>query len=384
MVTSSRSDFGLVRPILKHLLSKRDLTVSLACVGDMGKEDRRYILEGLKGLSVIQFKPAKKAATLTNAYQMARIVGRICQDFSEWLAASPQTVDLLFLPGDRFEIFSVACAGYYSLVPIAHIFGGDKSEGGHLDDNIRHAITKLAHIHFAVSEDSAERIRCMGEEPRRVFHVGSPVVEAVHELFDGKSENQDVDWPGAVPDAKKILFTYLPITSEPEEAGQQAGAILDAMDIINKHTPLSVIATFPNNEPGAREIIKHLNKRKRRINYRIVDRLGWRRYLLALKNCNLVIGNSSSGLLEAPIVGVRSLDIGPRQKGRLAPPSVTHIDSFQKNLIAKHISRLLKKPPKYCGHPYGEGNTGELIYKAIKRVFLSNPRKSDLRKRYTC
>lgn len=380
-VTSSRSDFGLIRPIIKYIYAESSDQVALVCLSTASELDDSYLQSGIGGFPIIRFPSPVKERSLGGFEQTLLVFADLCKRFSEWIARLTSVPDWFFVPGDRFEIFAAVIAAYYSNVPVAHIFGGDRSEGGHLDDNVRHAITKLAHVHFAVCEDSSHRILNLGEEPWRVHNVGSPVVESVNEVInDGHTFSLD---EFIQPRSYNLLCTYHPITTEPQEAASQFASILQAFEVLERRLDVSFIVTYPNNEYGSGPIIDTLRTVKDKPNYFIFEDLGWRDYLSVMSRCDLVVGNSSSGMLEAPIVGVPSLDIGMRQKGRFSPPSVCHVQRYDASSVASKIEEILGRKQELSGHPYGEGTTSEKIWKILCNLANEKSRKEILQKKIT-
>jgi UDP-hydrolysing UDP-N-acetyl-D-glucosamine 2-epimerase len=378
--TSSRSDFGLIRPIINYMFQRDAIAVELACLGSASWLEANYLQSGIGPFHISRFEPSTGNQNLEGSRQTVAALSRLCESFSDWLASHSTPTDWLFVPGDRFEIFAAAIAGYYNNCPIAHIFGGDRSEGGHLDDNVRHAITKLAHVHFAVCEDSRQRLLNLGEEHWRVYNVGSPVVESVQEVLD----RYEFDIGQLMQPRKyNVLCTYNPITTESEDAGRQFGSILRAFDIVEKNFDVAFVITYPNNEYGSKLIIDELEGIKERSNYFVFKDLGWKDYLATLAHCNLVVGNSSSGMLEAPILGVPTLDIGTRQRGRYAPPSVHHVEDYDPARIATKIEELLLTGERGVSHPYGDGNTSEKIYEVLTRITREKSKKDILQKKIT-
>jgi UDP-N-acetylglucosamine 2-epimerase len=220
----------------------------------------------------------------------------------------------------------------------------------------------------------------LGEEHWRVYNVGSPVVESVQEVLD----RYEFDIGQLMQPRKyNVLCTYHPITTESEDAGRQFGSILRSFDIVEKNFDVAFAITYPNNEYGSKLIIDELERLKERSNYFIFQELGWKDYIATLARCNLVVGNSSSGLLEAPILGVATLDVGTRQRGRYAPPSVHRVEEYDPVLIAAKIQELLWTGCGAVSHPYGDGSASGRVYEVLTRIVREKSRKEILQKRIT-
>jgi UDP-hydrolysing UDP-N-acetyl-D-glucosamine 2-epimerase len=378
-ITSSRSDFGLIRPTIKYVFGRDPAAVQLVTLGLACKLKYDYLRFGIGQFPISRIGLSTTRRNLENFHHTVIAFSHLCGEFSAWLGRQ-SGIDWLFAPGDRFEIFAAVVGGYYNNCPIAHIFGGDRSMGGHLDDNVRHAITKLAHIHFAVCKDSFQRLLRLGEEEWRVFNVGSPVVESVKEVL--KTHKFTLDQL-IRPRKKNVLCTYHPITTEPEDAGGQFDAILEAFRLVEQHLDVSFILTYPNNEYGSKSIIDRLQGLRGKPNYFVFQDLGWEDYLSVLARVDLVVGNSSSAILEAPIVGVPALNVGTRQQGRYSPPKVHHVEQYDPLLIAAKIEELLLGNRGMISHPYGNGTASPKIYDTLLRIASEKTKREIIQKKIT-
>lgn len=346
-VTSSRSDFGLIRSIVKKCINDTRFHLYIIRIGhslidDIDFEEFNNTDSVLKINTSVGTKNISTSVETTNF--ISEIIFEVGKKFDE---LNP---DIVFIPGDRFEILASAVSAYYQRIPIAHIFGGDKSEGGHLDDNIRHAITKISHLHFTVCQDSYERVLKLGEESGRVFNVGSPVVDNINEIIFNNPLNK-----------KYILVSFHPITTQPENSYRDMKELLSALSCYN----YDVVITSPNNEYGSKDILRVINEFVTIYdNFKFIGNLGWRNYLNYLKHCIFSIGNSSSNLLEAPIVNTYSIDVGDRQKGRYAPSTVYHCNCYKAD-IQKTIKQVISIPMNSHTHPYGNGNTAGKVLDII-------------------
>lgn len=381
-VVSSRSDFGLVRPVLKFFSNSVELEVELLCLDVSSHLQDDYMLDGIDRARVHRpLKSDLRLSHLESSLDTLKLFSALSAAVAKWIASTRSKLDWFVIPGDRFEILAATVAAYYSNIPVVHLFGGDRSQGGHLDDSVRHAVSKLAHVHFPVCDDSATRLLRLGEESWRVINAGSPVVESVREVMStGKIDiNQWIK-------KKKynLICTYHPITTEPEAAGAQFKCIVDAIQKVSEQEDISCIFTHPNNEVGSEAILAELDHIKDVPNFRIYTSLGWKDYLSVLSCCDLVIGNSSSAMLEAPILGVPSLDIGTRQKGRYCPRGVYREEDYTSSILANRIRGILKLEARPCvDHPYGDGTTSKLIYENLDRISQQYSLKEILQKKIT-
>lgn len=282
--------------------------------------------------------------------------------------------DLIIILGDRYEAFAAAQAAMFLRIPIFHLHGGEITEGAY-DDAIRHAITKLSYLHGVSTEEYRTRVIQLGEEPNRVYNVGALGLEHLHrtnllglaEL--SKSLNFALDCP-------YFLVTYHPVTLADESPKCSFEALLDALDEFKEY---KIIITYPNSDDGGRQIIPILEQYAKNQAGRVfaIPSLGQLRYLSALKHCTMVIGNSSSGIIEAPSFGVPTINIGSRQNGRLAADSVFNCLP-NKNAIVEAIKTASKMKVKLdsvkIDNPYGEGDSSKKIINAVKTLDF-NPMK---------
>lgn len=353
-VSGSRSDFGLIQSIIRGSMKDDRFKPYLIRVGHSNLDDIDFLTGDFKKIKTFKIITEKGIKPLGNEMDTTLSIAQIITKTTPII--NQIKPDILFVPGDRFEILSVAISAYYQRIPIAHIFGGDKSEGGHLDDSIRHAITKISHLHFPVCEDSYKRIKNLGEEEWRIFNYGSPVVDNLKNSLFKRIVNCDY-----------AVLTYHPITSSPLKSSIELDIILKVL----KKTALKIYITSPNNELGSNEILnKIIFYTKKYKNLIYVGNLGWEKYLNYVKYSKFSIGNSSSNLLESPILGVPSIDIGDRQKGRFKPKSVLSVKCNKKD-IKNAIENILKGNIKKDTKVYGKGNVSynilNVIYKNLKR-----------------
>ncbi len=273
--------------------------------------------------------------------------------------------DLVVVLGDRYEILAAATAALIERIPIAHIHGGEITEGAY-DDAIRHAITKMSHLHFPTTEDYRKRIIQLGEQPERVYNVGALGVENIKKLpLMSKQEIEDSINFGI--DYKTILVTYHPVTLGNHTAEQDIKEFLQALEEKND---LRIIFTMPNSDTGGQAIVDAINtfvvnNAERAKAYKS---LGVKRYLSVMKYVVAVVGNSSSGLLEVPSFGIPTLNIGDRQKGRIAADSVYHCDTDKASIIKGLdviLSSEFKKIPSETHNPYDKEGTAQAIFDVI-------------------
>jgi UDP-N-acetylglucosamine 2-epimerase (non-hydrolysing)/GDP/UDP-N,N'-diacetylbacillosamine 2-epimerase (hydrolysing) len=268
------------------------------------------------------------------------------------------------LLGDRFEALSAAATALVMGIPIAHLSGGDVTEGA-FDDSIRHAISKMAHLHFTASEQSAARVRQMGEDPRRVFAVGDPGLDSLMRMkpIGRRALERDLGFEFR---RRNLLVTFHPVTLDRVPSTRQFGVLLDALAALGPDVGL--LFTRPNADPEGRALIAMLDRFVgSHPNAGAHTSLGHRRYLSAMAICDAVVGNSSSGLLEAPSLRKPAVNVGSRQARRLRTETVIDcpVDAAAiKRAIEKAFAMRVGK----IVNPYGDGHAAERIVRILKRI----------------
>ena len=273
--------------------------------------------------------------------------------------------DIVVVLGDRYEILAAATAALIERIPIAHIHGGEITEGAY-DDAIRHSITKMSHLHFASTEQYRKRVIQLGEQPDRVFYVGALGVENIKKLpLMSKAEiEEEVKFK---LDENTILVTYHPVTLGNHTAEQDIKDFIGALD---ERKDLRVFFTMPNSDTGSQVIVDAINKfvvnnSERAIAYKS---LGIKRYLSVMKQVGAVVGNSSSGLIEVPSFGIPTLNIGDRQKGRISAPSVYDCETDTQSILKGLdyiMSPTFRRHAAESHNPYDKEGTAQTIFDVI-------------------
>jgi UDP-N-acetylglucosamine 2-epimerase (non-hydrolysing) len=282
--------------------------------------------------------------------------------------------DCLVVLGDRFEALAIAQAAMIMRIPIAHIHGGEVTVGAY-DDAIRHAITKLSSLHFVAHEDYRRRVVQLGEHPDYVLNVGSLGLENIRrtEKVDLASLSEFLDFDLRKP---YFLITYHPVTVAGEDSEKGFNNLLE---ILRRFSKYKILFTYPNSDNGGRLIVKKINDYIQEFPERIVacPSLGLKRYISAASQAEAVIGNSSSGIIEVPSMGVPTVNIGTRQLGRLSAESVIHCGISEEEICAA-IQTALSDEFRSClseiENPYGDGETSLHIIKYLKEMKISGPK----------
>ena len=360
VVSSSRADWGLLAPVVAELRRRPAFQVELALAGQHlmpGSDSLRLIeAEGVSADYLIDMKLGDDDSPAA----LARAMGVATRGVGEALAASQ--ADLMLVLGDRYEILSTVSAAAVARVPVAHLCGGDVTEGA-IDDAIRHAITKLSSLHFVTNAASAARVAQLGEEPARIFDVGSPGLDRMLEtrLMTQGELLAEVGLAGC---NRYFLVTCHPTTL----AGDPLLDCRAMLSALERFPDFCLIFTGSNADPGARAIDAEIQAfAAKRENAVFHETLGSTRYFSALANAAAVIGNSSSGLYEAPSFKVPTVNIGDRQKGRLRAASVIDCPP-QPDAVAEAIELALQLDCTAVANPYGDGQAARRIADALGEV----------------
>jgi GDP/UDP-N,N'-diacetylbacillosamine 2-epimerase (hydrolysing) len=349
---------------------KKDSGLKLQIIATGAHLSRDFALS-YKDIEKDNFKINAKVSILSTPItpkNNAIAVGRATIGFAR--AFSNLNPDIVVVLGDRYEMLAAASAATLMGIPIAHLYGGESSEGA-IDENIRHAITKMSHLHFANTKLYAQKIKQMGEEPWRVFNYGAPGLDNIKrlKLINKKdlAEKLQLDFS-----KKNILVTYHPVTLAARESEEHFKNILKALEDFNAN----IIFTEPNADAGRTSIIKLMhNFAKKHSNSKIFANLGTLNYLSLLKCVDVMLGNSSSGLLEAPSFKLPAINVGMRQEGRIKAVNVIDCSGSVSDIklsLKKALSEKFKKSLAKCINPYQGHNASLKIVKALKAVTLGS------------
>lgn len=366
VVTGSRADYGLLYWIIRGIRDDGDLFLQLVATGSHLSPEFGLTYQAIEddGFSI----DAKVEMLLSSdsPVGIAKAIGLGTIGFAD--AFSHLNPDLLLLLGDRFEILAAAQAALVAKIPIAHIAGGDITEGAY-DDAIRHAITKMAHLHFVTNEDAGRRVRQLGEDPARVFNVGSPGIDFIRRM-QLLSRDELAGKLGFPFRQKNLLVTFHPETLGNVRAKDEFGQLLEALGYFDQRG-VGQIITKPNADNEGRGIVRMIDDYvARSANARAYASLGQNLYLGTMAQIDCVVGNSSSGLYEAPSFRKPTVNIGNRQKGRLQASSVINCGASA-NAIIESIHEALVLDCAGVVNPYGDGYSTERILRLLQQVDFS-------------
>ena len=369
IVTGTRAEYGLLYWTIKKLLSDKYFMVQLCVTGmhlspEFGLTYKQIEEDGIKIDKKIEMLLSSDSAS-----GVSKSIGVGVLGFAD--AFSDLKPDLILLLGDRFEIFAAATAAMIAKIPIAHCHGGEATEGL-IDEPIRHSITKMSHLHFTSTEEYRKRVIQLGEQPNRVFNVGALGIENINKL---KLLNK-LDFEKSIGFKllkHTFLITFHPVTLEKSTAEDQ---FLNLLSAIKKFSNTTYIFTLPNADNDGRVII-NLIQNFVAINKNIsiaFTSLGQLRYLSAIQHVDIVIGNSSSGLIEVPSFRKPTINIGDRQRGRVFGSSVINCKPNKKEIIDSidiALSESFRKKLTKSTNPYGNKNSSMEIVKILKKVVVN-------------
>ncbi len=369
VVTGTRAEYGILKPLLEKIKDSSDFKLELIVTGmhllkQCGLTIREIEKDGFKtNKKVVMYGENVKVG-----HYYGEALGRGIENFTRmFLKIKP---DILIVLGDRLEPLAATLAAANLTIPMIHIHGGEKTDSGHIDESIRHAITRFAHIHLVSTSKGKERLLKMGEEPWRIFNVGALGLESV---LNSPKIKRGALFKKFQLDLKQklILCIFNPVFLEDGKMGKQMREILNAL----KQLKIQSIIIYPNNDTGAKDIIKEINKYKNLPFIKIYLNLNHEDYVNLLKHSNVLIGNSSSGIIEAPSVKLPVVNIGSRNTGREHGGNVIFVDP-QKNDIVKAIKKALynkkfREKLKKCRNPYRNGRTVDKIVNILSKIKIN-------------
>ena len=368
IVTGSRAEWGLLSGLARKITDDPELELQIIATNmhlspEFGLTYREIERQGFRINRKVEMLLSSDSANATG-----KSVGLATIGFAD--AYEELAPDMLLVLGDRYEILAAVTAALFYKIPVAHLHGGEVTEGAY-DDAIRHAITKMSHLHFTSTEEYRRRVIQLGEQPERGVHVGAIGIDNIRHiaLLDKKVLEEQLDFPF---DRKTVLVTYHPETLDAIPVEEQFRNLLEALD---DRQDIRILFTLPNSDTGGRIIVRMIEEfvARNKQRARAYTSLGQLRYLSALRFVAAVVGNSSSGILEVPSFGKPTLDIGNRQKGRLAANSVVHCGVSGAE-ISEGLNRVLSdafaKQTACVQNPYEKEDSALEILKILKNYPL--------------
>ena len=365
VTTGTRAEYGLLRQILDEIKISKKLELLLIVTGSHFSKKHGMTVNEIKADGHKITAKVDMIPKINSEFESTKIIGNAIISFSKIFKKLKPDMNLIL--GDRDEMLASAIAAYHMNIPNAHIHGGDKSGG--LDEYTRHAITKLSNIHFAATKKSAKRILQMGEKPEFIFHIGSPSIDEILKNKITKKTELEKKYKIKIT-GNEILLLQHPVTTELGETDIQIIETLNAVVKLKKRT----IIIGSNLDPGNDIIFKNLIKFADRYDFiKFYPTLPRYDYLGFLKNCGVLVGNSSSGIIEASFFKKPVVNIGTRQQFRERGPNVINIKYFDQKSISNAIVKALKLKSNKLKYSsiYGKSNVSKKIIKHLERIKLN-------------
>lgn len=371
VITASRAEYGILRPLIKRLNSDNAIDLQLIVTGTHLSPKYGFTVREIENDDVFIYKKVPILEDGNSPYDISVTMANALKGFAECFRDNRP--DLIIILGDRTEILGIASAAMIERIPICHIHGGEVTEGA-VDECVRHALTKMSCLHFASTEVYRKRIIQLGEQPSSVFNCGALSVENILNVNMITKEKLLAEF-GIPETSEYVVVTYHPVTLEDDYGGCQIESLCKAISSFND---LYFIITKSNSDAGGELINNKFEEYfKKEIRVKIIASLGMVKYLSALKHARFVLGNSSSGIIEAPTLGTPTVNIGNRQKGRLMPNSIINCSNDTKDIIdAMNIALNMEHRPSNI---YGDGQTSENIISILKEYFKNH---IDLKKKF--
>ena len=367
VITGTRAEYGLLRWLMQGIVDDPDLDLQIIATGMHLSPEFGLTYKAIESDGFIINRKVEMLISSDTSVGIAKSMGLGMIGFAD--ALDELKPDLILVLGDRFEIFSAVSAALIANIPVAHLHGGEATEGL-IDEGLRHSITKMSHLHFVAAESYRQRVIQLGEDPVRVFLVGGLGVDSIKQskLLSREELEAALDFKLG---SKNLLITFHPVTLEKSTAENQMGELLAALADL-KDTKF--IFTLPNADTDGRALIKMIQDFvKHHHNAKAYTSLGQLIYLSCLSQVDGVVGNSSSGLLEAPSFKKGTINIGDRQRGRLQAKSIINCESKHSSIelaFKKLYSNEFQNKLRSTVNPYGEGGASEKILRSIKTVSL--------------
>lgn len=365
-ISGTRADFGLMSPVLQAIDRHPNFNLKLYATGVHLMEQFGLTINQIKK----QFPTVKKIPAFFTSDEkdgMAHFAADYMKQVINIL--SHDRPDFILILGDRVEMVCTALTALYLKIPTGHLHGGERTST--VDEIARHAITKLASLHFASSKDAAKRIKKLGEDPWRIHIVGAPSLDIIlNEKLPGREEL--FNKIGINPKERVIFLVQHPVSEDIDHAGEQIEKTIAAIKVFNMHT----VVIYPHPDPGGRRMIKVIEKESHNPLFHLVPSLEFKDFLALEKEAEVLVGNSSAGMIESPSFGLPVVNVGNRQRNRLRGKNV--IDTgYDKDAIVKAIEKSLfdekyRKALKKIKNPWGDGHCSERIVNIISNTEIND------------
>lgn len=370
IMTGTRAEYGLLKSLMQEINKDNDLELYLIVSGmhlspEFGMTYKEIEEDGFQiNAKVEMLLSSDSPAGISKSIGLG-VIG-FADEFQR------ADLDMLILLGDRYEALSAAICALVMRIPIAHLHGGELTEGA-IDEGIRHSITKMSYLHFTSTEQYRNRVIQLGENPERVFYVGALGVENIKKIKLMTKEELERSIHFEI-DENTVIVTYHPVTLENNTVEEQ---FLNLLEVLDRNPKIRMIFTKANADTNGRIVNELIDKYAAQNSERACAfvSLGQKRYLSALKYCRIVIGNSSSGIIEAPSFGKPIINIGDRQKGRICADSVINCGYTQQEIqqaMETALTEEFENKARNCRNPYEKENTAANIISVIKDYLLND------------
>ena len=370
IMTGTRAEYGLLKSLMQEINKDNDLELYLIVSGmhlspEFGMTYKEIEEDGFEiNAKVEMLLSSDSPAGISKSIGLG-VIG-FADEFQR------ADLDMLILLGDRYEALSAAICALVMRIPIAHLHGGELTEGA-IDEGIRHSITKMSYLHFTSTEQYRNRVIQLGENPERVFYVGALGVENIKKINLMTKEELERSIHFEI-DENTVIVTYHPVTLENNTVEEQ---FLNLLEVLDRNPKIRMIFTKANADTNGRIVNELIDKYAAQNSERACAfmSLGQKRYLSALKYCRIVIGNSSSGIIEAPSFGKPIINIGDRQKGRICADSVINCGYTQQEIqqaMETALTEEFENKASNCRNPYEKENTAANIISVIKDYLLND------------
>lgn len=370
IMTGTRAEYGLLKSLMQEINKDNDLELYLIVSGmhlspEFGMTYKEIEEDGFEiNAKVEMLLSSDSPAGISKSIGLG-VIG-FADEFQR------ADLDMLILLGDRYEALSAAISAMVMRIPIAHLHGGELTEGA-IDEGIRHSITKMSYLHFTSTEEYRRRVIQLGENPERVFCVGAIGVENIKKINLMTKEELERSIHFEI-DENTVIVTYHPVTLENNTVEEQ---FLNLLEVLDRNPKIRMIFTKANADTNGRIVNELIDKYTAQNSERACAfmSLGQKRYLSALKYCRIVIGNSSSGIIEAPSFGKPIINIGDRQKGRICADSVINCGYTQQEIqqaMETALTEEFENKARNCRNPYEKENTAANIISVIKDYLLND------------
>ena len=370
IMTGTRAEYGLLKPLMQEINKDNDLELYLIVSGmhlspEFGMTYQEIEEDGFQINAKVEMLLSSDSPAGISTSIGVGVIG-FADEFQR------ADLDMLILLGDRYEALSAAISAMVMRIPIAHLHGGELTEGA-IDEGIRHSITKMSYLHFTSTEQYRNRVIQLGENPERVFYVGALGVENIKKINLMTKEELEKSIHFEI-DENTVVVTYHPVTLENNTVEEQ---FLNLLKVLDRNPKIRMIFTKANADTNGRIVNDLIDKYAAQNSERACAfmSLGQKRYLSALKYCRIVIGNSSSGIIEAPSFGKPIINIGDRQKGRICADSVINCGYTQQEIqqaMETALTEEFENKARNCRNPYEKENTAANIISVIKDYLLND------------